>query len=115
MNAVSGLYRRTKRVDPITAIFKERALTKCGGLFRILHTTVSPPHLLGRGNYCTSTVSVTQSTIEMRKMIRELYALSGRFLNFPHLLKCPQRQYMSHAIAKSFMPGGIDNGKTELN
>ncbi|AUY01548.1 hypothetical protein C3F40_06860 [Escherichia coli] len=41
---------------------------------------------------------VTQSTIKMRKRVQNIYVLSGHFLSLPHLLKCPQRKYMSHAI-----------------
>ena len=105
VNAVSGLPAgRAKRVNPpLTAIFKEELVRRYGLFFRILHTLGPPPRpsLLGRGVIVHINCLVAQSTIKMRKRVQNIYALSGHFLSLPHLLKCPQRKYMSHAIIKS--------------
>ena len=52
----------------------------------------------GRGEIVHINCLVAQSTIKMRKRVQNIYVLSGHFLSLPHLLKCPQRKYMSHAI-----------------
>ena len=69
---------------------------------QVLEDTGCPrPRLLGRGEIVHINCLVTQSTIKMRKRVQNIYVLSGHFLSLPHLLKCPQRKYMSHAIIKS--------------
>ncbi|EGE4265480.1 hypothetical protein DK160_24975 [Escherichia coli] len=94
---------RAKRVNPpLTAIFKEELVRKYGLFFSyIAHTGCPRPRLLGRGEIVHINCLVTQSTIKMRKRVQNIYVLSGHFLSLPHLLKCPQRKYMSHAIIKS--------------
>ncbi len=82
VNAVSGLPAgRAKRVNPPSPPYLKKSPYESTGFFFVYCTHRVPrPRLLGRGEIVHINCLVTQSTIKMRKIVENIYALSGHFL-----------------------------------